>query len=234
MKSIAIIQHIANDGPSYFATWLEQHGLPYRVFRMDLGYTLPADIGAHAGLCILGGPMSANDALPYMESLLTLTRDAVAAQVPVIGHCLGGQLLARALGAPVGASAHLEIGWSQLHPTHTLAAEWFGNDAPLQLFQWHGESFDIPAGATQLLCGTHCHNQAFVIDDRHLGMQFHCEVDAPKVREWLVSGANELAASDSPGVQSASAIEATLEHDLQRSQRIASHLYRRWARGLQA
>jgi GMP synthase-like glutamine amidotransferase len=234
MKPIAIIQHVANDGPSYFATWLDQHGLPYQVCRIDLGQPLPADIRAHAGLCILGGPMSANDALPYIEPLLALVRQAVALDVPVIGHCLGGQLLARALGAGVGAAAHPEIGWSDVLPTSDRAAAWFGSVMPLHLFQWHSESFDIPSGAVQLLKGRYCHHQAFVVNDKHLGMQFHCEVDEPKVLEWLDSGAAEMAASTSPAVQQDVTIRATLQQDLVNSQRIASRIYQRWVDGMKS
>ena len=234
MKPIAIIQHVANDGPSYFATWLDQHGLTYQVYRMDLGQALPADVHEHAGLCILGGPMSANDALPYIEPLLHLVRQAEALDVPVIGHCLGGQLLARALGARVGAAAHSEIGWSDLVPTNDIAVEWFGSVMPLHLFQWHSESFDIPSNAVQLLKGQYCHNQAFVLNHKHLGMQFHCEVDGAKVLEWMESGATEIVASTSPAVQKAEAICARLQQDLISSQRVASQIYQRWVRGLKS
>jgi GMP synthase-like glutamine amidotransferase len=232
MKSIAIIQHIGNDGPSFFATWLQQQGIAFKTFLMHEGVSLPTDISAHSGLCILGGPMSANDPLPYFPRLLEQVRQAVALDVPVIGHCLGGQIMSRALGGTVQASENTEIGWALLQATHPIAAEWFGSAETLPLFQWHGESFSIPPGATQLLRGTHCANQAYLVGNKHLGMQFHCEVDEEKVRDWLVEGAEEMDRCESPGVQQAQDILKSLHQDLVQSQAIASHIYSRWAQGL--
>ena len=110
MKPVAIVQHDAHDGPSYFGTWLADQGIAYEVFHMFDGQALPETLTAFSGLCMLGGPMSANDAIPYYPHLLNLVRQAVASGTPVIGHCLGGQLLCRALGGTVQASEHSEIG----------------------------------------------------------------------------------------------------------------------------
>lgn len=231
MLPIAIVQHDAADGPSYFATWLSAKGLGFEVFPMFDASELPADLCAYSGLCLLGGPMSANDPLPYYPPLFALVREAVQNRKPVIGHCLGGQLLSRVLGGTVQASDHEEIGWSTLDPVHAEATDWFGT-GPIQLFQWHGESFSIPAGATQLLKGRHCANQAYVVDGIHLGMQFHCEVDLIKLNSWLELGAQEIRRSKSPGVQQADAMRATLEADTAQSQRIADRIYTRWARSL--
>ena len=231
-KPIAIIQHDPHDGPSYFATWLTAQGVAFEVLRMFDGAALPARITDHSGLCLLGGPMSANDPLPYFDPLLAQVREAVACGIPVIGHCLGGQLLSRALGGTVQSSENEEIGWSQLVAVHADAAAWFGDIQPLQLFQWHGESFSIPPGATPLLRGAYCTNQAYVVDGIHLGMQFHCEVDDAKVRAWLELGAEEVRRCASPGVQQAGDILRTLATDLAHSQRIASHIYARWTRSL--
>lgn len=233
MLPIAIVQHVANDGPSFFATWCAQHNLPVEVFAMHHGAMLPPHMQGHSALCILGGPMSANDPLPYFATLSALVRASVAHDKPLLGHCLGGQLISRALGGTVQASEHAEIGWSTLQATDTaLAQEWFGPGPDYVLFQWHGESFSIPAGARQVLQGDHCRNQAYILGDLHLGMQFHCEVDEPKVRDWIVAGHQEMAESHSPGVQAASAILETLAHDIAASQALASRIYRRWAQGL--
>lgn len=233
MLPIAIVQHVANDGPSFFATWCQRNGLPVQIYAMHLGAALPASLGGHSGLCILGGPMGANDALPYFPHLFTLIRVAVAQDKPVIGHCLGGQLISRALGGTVQASEHAEIGWSTLQATDVaLAQEWLGLDRDLVLFQWHGDSFSIPPGAQQVLTGPHCRNQAYVLGNRHIGMQFHCEVDEAKVREWIMDGHQEMQESESPGVQAADTILPTLAQDIATSQALASHIYRRWAQGL--
>ena len=180
--------------------------------------------------------MSANDPLPYFDDLLARIREAVAEDIPVIGHCLGGQLMARALGSTVQASEHSEIGWSDLEVIHENGAQWFGPSAQVgarvPLFQWHGESFSIPAGAQWLVKGRHCAHQAFSVGSKHLAMQFHCEVDEAKVRHWLELDAAELCASKSPGVQQASDILPTLQKDIARSQSIAARIYGRWVNGL--
>lgn len=232
VKPVAVIQHVANDGPSYFATWLDRQGLAFRVFRMFEGDRLPDDLQGCAGLCILGGPMSANDPLPYFEDLFKLVRGAVKQGIPVIGHCLGGQIMSRALGGTVQASPHAEIGWSDLEACHGPAAQWVLPNVSLRLFQWHAESFSIPPGAIPILRGRHCMNQAYVLNDMHLGMQFHCEVDEAKVRTWLTEGEEEIRQSDSPGVGDIGAILRTLKEDLLVSQRLADRLYERWANGL--
>jgi GMP synthase-like glutamine amidotransferase len=236
MKTIAIIQHARHDGPGYLGTWLQMKGLAFEVYRMFEGDTLPPHASAHAGWCILGGPMSANDPLPYFDALLERIREAMAADIPVIGHCLGGQLMARALGGTVQASEHVEIGWSNLEVIHPDAKKWFGPDAQvgatLPLFQWHGESFSMPPGAQWLVRGAHCAHQAFAVGSKHLAMQFHCEVDEDKVRIWLELDAHELSGSDSPGVQQAVEIFPTLVADVARSQAIAGWIYGRWVQGM--
>lgn len=235
MKTIAIIQHLANDDPAYFVTWLQAHGLPFTVFHMFDGATLPAHASEHCGWCILGGSMSANDALPYFDDLLARIREAVAEDVPVIGHCLGGQLMARALGGTVQASENVEIGWSNLEVIYEDGAQWFGPEAQVgPLFQWHSESFSIPPGAQWLVRGQHCAHQAFSVGSKHIAMQFHCEVDEAKVRRWLELDAAELCGNMSPGVQQAAEILPTLAEDIAQSQAIASCIYARWALGLTA
>ncbi|MEH6461827.1 type 1 glutamine amidotransferase [Chitinimonas sp. JJ19] len=232
MLPIAIIQHVPDDGPCYFATYLERAGLPYQVFRLFDGHALPARIDAHSGLCILGGPMSANDDLPYLPPLFELVRAAVQADIPVIGHCLGGQIMARALGGTVQASEHVEIGWSELETLDDAAAEWFGGAASLRLFQWHGESFSMPPGARHLVRGRYCANQAFSLGSKHLAMQFHCEVDEAKVRRWLVLGQHELASCTSPAAQQAEQILPNLAQAIVPSQQLADAIYGRWVKGL--
>jgi len=233
MKPVLIIQHVADDGPSYFATWLDQHHYIYEVRRMFAGDGLPADIHAYAGLCVLGGPMSANDDLPYLPALFALVRDAIADDIPVIGHCLGGQIMSKALGGTIGRADHVEIGWSQLVVEDAeVAADWFGGNMALQLFQWHGETFSVPPNARRVVTGRYCQNQAFLVGHKHIGMQFHCEVDESKVRQWLINGHDELINSDSPAVQQAADILPSLPIDLTASQRIAAAIYSRWVQGI--
>lgn len=232
MKPILILQHVHDDGPGYFAAWLDRAGLSFQVVHLHLGQAIPDDIGAYAGLCILGGPMSANDGLPYQAAQMALIRDAVAMDIPVIGHCLGGQLMSKALGGTVGASENVEIGWCNLRLDATEAQDWFGGREAFQLFQWHGESFSIPPGGERIATGDYCANQAFVVGQKHLGMQFHCEVDEDKVRTWIINGHDELIRCVAPSVQQAGQLLPDLPAMIAQSQRVADDIYARWAKGL--
>ncbi|WP_059284863.1 type 1 glutamine amidotransferase [Aquitalea magnusonii] len=116
MKPIAIIQHVSLDGPEYFLDYLNRQAIPSCIFKVYAGAVLPDDVSAYAGIATFGGPMSVNDEAEHDWILpeIDFLRRAVAAGVPVIGHCLGGQLLARALGARVRKADIPEIGWVAL------------------------------------------------------------------------------------------------------------------------
>jgi GMP synthase-like glutamine amidotransferase len=233
MKPIAIAQHHADDGASYFATFMERAGLPYQVFHPYRGEALPQDISRYSGYCLLGGPMSANDDLAYLNTEIKLVLEALAAEIPVIGHCLGGQLIARALGGTVQAAENPEIGWVDLQ-IDEAGSHWFGGRKQARLFQWHGESFSIPRDGRRIVSGAYCANQAFQIG-KHLAMQFHCEVEAAKVLTWLKNDRQELLSSaHSPAVQPPEALLATLEQDLAASQLVADDIYGEWIKGLKA
>jgi len=114
MKPIAIVQHEADVAPGNLEQHLQARGRSYIIKRLFDGDAMPGSAQPYAGICSLGGSMSVNDQLPWIEAELALLRDADACGVPIIGHCLGGQVLARAFGAVVDRSPHVEIGWSRL------------------------------------------------------------------------------------------------------------------------
>lgn len=222
--------------PGHFAASLTRLGVPWRVARIDAGEPLPETLNGISGIGLMGGPMSANDDLPWIAPLLALVRRAVAAGVPVIGHCLGGQLLARALGGTVGPSPAREIGWGTLDVVDpTAAAPWLaGLQNPLDTFQWHRESFSIPRGATRILASAYCPNQAFIHADRHLAMQCHVEMTPETIADWCARDAAGLGAGDGRGVQSASRILAETPERIARLHRLADALYIRWTQNLSA
>ena len=179
--------------------------------------------------------MSVNDDLPWVAPVLSLIRDAVDRRVPVIGHCLGGQLLAKALGGTVKTNTVKEIGWHRVEAENSaLAREWLGTDLrAFTTFQWHGETFSIPPGGERILRGPHCENQAYVVADLHLGMQCHVEMTPELIREWCESGAAEISASaSSPAVQPVARIHAEAPQRLPVLTDVAGRLYARWIRGL--
>lgn len=235
MKPVAVFRHAPTEGPGYFATFLDEHRIDWRLIRLDEGEPVPATAAGFAGLAFMGGPMSANDALPWTEPVLALIRDAVRREVPVIGHCLGGQLLAKALGAAVTRNPVKEIGWHRVDVEDTPEArEWLGADLrAFTTFQWHGETFAIPPGGRRILRGEHCENQAYVVGGRHLGMQCHVEMTAELVRTWCETGAEEIAQSSaSPAVQAVPEIEAQAAQRLPVLADTARRLYAHWIRGL--
>ena len=233
MRDVAILRFSPTEGPGYFADWLAARGIGWRLVPVDEGADVPGDPRAYAGIALMGGPMSVNDPLPWVEPVCALLRAAVAAEVPVAGHCLGGQLLAKALGARVRRAVP-EIGWIDVEVDEPRAGrEWFGGRSRFETFQWHGEAFDLPAGATRVLTNRHNANQAYVVADRHLGLQCHVEMTRELVASWLVTGAKELPAASTPALQSAADIAAGLDARLAALHAVADDVYARWARGLQ-
>ena len=235
MKPIAIIQHVSLDGPEYFLDYLNRQAIPSRVFQVYAGDTLPEDVSLYAGVASFGGPMSVNDEALHDWILpeIAFLQRAIAADVPVIGHCLGGQLLARALGARVVKADIPEIGWIDLQTEPgALARAWFGECSPLRVFQWHSDTFALPEGASLLASSPYCRNQAFLYGGKHLGMQFHCEVKVEMIRQWLQVGYQEIDAHDLPSVMSAEGIAASLEMGMAQSHAQADVIYQRWLRGV--
>jgi len=172
------------------------------------GDDVPRTARSFSGIVFLGSDDSVNDPYPWVKSELRLASDAVACEVPVLGHCFGGQMLARALGAQVQPSAWPNIGWSSLRLT-PAAKPIFGPVARIHAFNWHYESFAIPAGATRTLFGEHCLNKGFVFGP-HLAFQGHFEVTEDIVRAWCDTHARELASASGLAVQHRDEILACL------------------------
>jgi GMP synthase-like glutamine amidotransferase len=193
MKPVAIFRHSITEGPGYFATVLDERRIPWRLVKIDEGEAVPSDPRTYSGLTFMGGPMSVNDPLPWIDPVLELIRAAVKADVPVLGHCLGGQLMARALGASVSRNPVKEIGWGEIEVTPGAAAErWFGPARRFLSFHWHGETFTVPPGAERLASSEYCENQAFALG-AHLALQCHVEMTPELVRSWCQDWHKEVA-----------------------------------------
>ncbi|HAF00743.1 MAG TPA: glutamine amidotransferase [Methylophilaceae bacterium] len=201
--------------------------------RIDLGEVLPESALAYSGLVFMGGPMSVNDDLPWIEPALNLIREAVAADIPVLGHCLGGQLMSKALGGVVGANPVKEIGWGNVTTSnHAEAKKWFGDAKQFLGFHWHGETFTLPQGSTHLLSSQYCINQAYSIG-RHLAFQCHIEMTEEMVKVWCETGKLEVLESvASPGVQSLDEIQQALPERVKTLNQLANTVYREWIKGL--
>jgi GMP synthase-like glutamine amidotransferase len=235
MKPVAIFRHAPVEGPAYFAIFLERHGIPWRLVAIDEGEAVPATAEEFSGLCFMGGPMSVNDPLPWIEPACALIRDATVRALPVIGHCLGGQLLAKALGAAVTRNPVKEIGWGAVRgENHAVARHWLGEHAGQStvVFHWHGETFALPSGASRLFASRHCANQMFALGP-HLAMQCHVEMTPEMIANWCGEWGDEVAAiADRPAMQAPDAMLGETAGHLPAMRRLADQIYSVWSTGL--
>lgn len=232
MKPVAIFRHSSTEGPGYFAIFLDSRRIPWKAVKVDAGEAVPADPGAYSGLAFMGGPMSVNDNLPWIPKVLALINAAVDADIPVLGHCLGGQLMSKALGGKVTRNPVKEIGWGPVAvEDNAQAREWFGATREFSGFHWHGETFTLPPGATKLAASPYCANQAFVLR-QHLGMQCHVEMTPELIRAWCADWEKELVTRASASVQTPEQMYEQLDERVRSLNSVADRLYGRWVEGL--
>jgi GMP synthase (glutamine-hydrolysing) len=200
MKLATVIRHVHFEDLGAFASVLERQG--YEITYLDAGVdVMPGPRADQTDLLVvLGGPIGAyeDDLYPFLGNELAMIRRRLEKNQPVLGICLGAQLIARALGARVYPGSAKEIGWSILELTEA------GRQSPLALLEavpvlhWHGDTFDLPAGATRLASTAVCANQAFALGTQVLAFQFHPEATEDGFERWLIGHACEIAAT--PGV----------------------------------
>lgn len=185
--------------------WLKACGHSAQTTRFDRGAP-PPEAAHYDGLVVLGGAMSVNDEArwPWLKAEKQALRQALERKKPVLGICLGAQMLAQALGANVYPNAVAEIGWLPIQWSNAKqVGAIFGavSNAETTVFHWHAETFDLPEGAVLLAASEYCRHQAFVWGETVVGLQFHLEISAASVHEWTVSGAEELRHAGGPAVQ---------------------------------
>lgn len=234
MKPVVIFRHVDCEGPGYLATFLEDRGIPYKLVCVDAADTVPGHVDDVSGLVFMGGSMSVNDPLDWIRRELDLIRQAVNVGIPVLGHCLGGQLIARALGGSITANPVREFGWHVVHLRDNPEAHaWFGSDTgSFDCFHWHSERYTLPDGAVPLLSSRFCENQAFVLG-KALAMQCHIEMTADMVRTWAERFSEQLT-EPSDSIQSADQMLMNLEERCRSLNRIAERVYERWVAGLES
>lgn len=189
MKPVLFLKNITIEGPSELGKHLNRRNITFHVCDLSAGETLDGfDPQAWRAIVPLGGPMNVDEekAHPWLATEKQWIRDAVEAHVPIMGICLGGQLLASALGATVSANPEPEIGWLEVELTPEGQQDRLFGEAPspLPVFQWHGDTFAIPESGVRLAQSPVCSNQAFRVGDNAYGIQFHVEVNETDVAEW--------------------------------------------------
>jgi len=233
MKPVAIFRHSAAEGPGYLADFLDRHAIPWRLISVDAGDPVPTTAETFSALAFMGGPMSVNDDLPWIAQEFSIIREAYAQDIPLLGHCLGGQLISGALSATVSQNPVKEIGWGEVTVSDNATARaWFGDVGRFDSFHWHGETFALPPGAVHLLASAHCANQGYALG-KHLALQCHVEMDEPMIRDWCEVGADEIVAvGNSPAVQTAATMQQQMHDKLPPLHRIAERLYQHWLQGI--
>ena len=232
MSDILVFQHHPEEGLGFLREIFLERGHRPVIHRLDLGAAVPENSNGYSGLVIMGGPMSVNDEdrHPWLVEEMRLIRAAVEAGQPTLGHCLGGQLIAKAMGGQVFANpAGPEIGWFPVEKTAAgYGSSWLqGLPESFPLFHWHGETFAPPEGSTPLLSSALCAHQAFAIGQHCLALQGHPEVTAAVVRAWTEAMAGDLQ-RPGPGVQSAAEITRDLAQRCADLAAISRVLYAPW------
>lgn len=226
MKPILIVSHIRCEQPGYLCDFLDKRGIRYEKIHVEQGERLPANIDAVSGLALLGAPISVNDPLPWIADEIALIRSACASNLPVLGICFGGQLIAKALGGQVCAAESMQIGWHPVMPTDAALAQFGELPDRFEAFEWHGDTFSLPEGARALFTGECIRNQGF-IHGNCLALQFHPEITAAMIHEWLERYAHCLEA-ETGCIQSRGQVLAEMDGRLTRQRRVADKLFDWW------
>ena len=189
---VLIVQHVECEGPGYLEDFIHEKGIEYEIARMYDGEQLPDNFDA---LIVLGGPMNVyeEERCPYLKSLTTTIKNFATEGGHYLGFCLGGQLLAKALGAKVRRNHTREIGNFEIHLTEKGVEDplFKGFERIFPALEWHGDTFEIPEEAVKLAGSKLCSNQAFRFKNAY-GLQFHLETTTGMMEEWTDVYADEL------------------------------------------
>jgi GMP synthase (glutamine-hydrolysing) len=188
MKKVIFIQNITLEGPGMMERYLEERNIPFQIIDVYRGEALPSHREEYGAVVVLGGPMNIYEEqkYPFLASEKGFLDTCISKEIPVLGLCLGAQLLADVLGATVTRNEIAEVGWMNVELTPEGEKNALFEDVPslFTVFQWHGDTFAIPEGAEWLAQSILCRNQAFSYKDRVFGLQFHIEVDDKTAKEW--------------------------------------------------
>jgi GMP synthase-like glutamine amidotransferase len=229
MSHVTIIQHVAPEGPGLIRDALLTCGIALRLVRVYAGELIPSSLDTTAGLVVMGGPMGVRDwdRHPHLREVYRLIETALEARVPMLGVCLGSQLLAAALGAEVCPGRRKEIGWHPVTLTDVAARDRLlaGIRSPFTAFHWHGDVFDLPARAVPLASSACTPCEAFRWGETAYGLLFHLEVDAAIVAAMVETFGDELAAAGGDRRR----VIADAERHLPALDRVGGTVFGRWA-----
>ncbi len=186
---VQIIKHIEIEGPGTIGDFLNDDGIPYDVIDVFNGEPLPDSLSGTSAVIVLGGPMNVyeEDQYTFLKQEDRFLKEVIEKGLPTLGFCLGAQLIAKAKGALVKKNPQKEIGWFKVSVTENGSSDplFEGFQREFDVFQWHGDTFDIPEGAVRLAESELCPNQAFRVGHNIYGLQFHVEVTDEMIYQWI-------------------------------------------------
>jgi len=197
VKKILVVQQVAHEGLGIMAPLIERKGLQVDFLRAYEHHRTPRSVEGYSALIVLGGPMGVYEEkeYPFLKAELKLIESALKSNTPTLGICLGAQLMAAAAGAKVYKGKAKEIGWYGATLTGEGSGDrlFMGLSDEFTVFQWHGDTFDLPSGSTLLASSELFANQVVRMASRAYAVQFHLEVTEAMVSEWIEANRTELA-----------------------------------------
>lgn len=234
MRRILVFQHVAHEILGTLNPLLKSAGFRIRYVNFGRDPDALPSLDGYQGLVVLGGPQNVDqiERFPHLRTEMDLIQNALDRDIPILGICLGAQLIARALGAPVGPAVEKEIGWYDVSVSEPGRADpllsSFGETE--RIFQWHGDTFDIPRGAHHLASSDLCPNQAFRYGEKVYALQFHLEVDAPMIERWLGIPAHRAEIEALGGAVDPDAILRETKERISDACRLSDRTFGRWVR----
>ena len=193
---IHYFQHVPFETPANIFRWAKERNISITGTHLYKGEPFP-DFSSFDLLLIMGGPMGVydEDKYPFLKREKIFIENAITLGKKVLGICLGAQLIAEVMGSKIYKCENKEIGWFPVFKTEEAENSKYFYDFPekIEVFHWHGDTFDLPKGTKHIFYSEGCKNQAFESEDSKIvGLQFHFEVDIESVRKWIEEGENEI------------------------------------------
>lgn len=228
MKPIRVFRHLVCQPPGYLAEFLQDRAVPWEMVCVDEDHPIPERTDDVSALVFMGAAVSVNDHLPWVEGELRLIRQALSEGLPVLGVCFGAQLMSKALGGTISRGEGMEIGWHPLERVGEETPGWFeGLPQRFDVFHWHADTFTLPRDSQHVLRSDCFDHQGFLLDDCHLGLQFHLEMTHEMVSQWVERYGSDLQLESDCG-QTAETILSDLDRRITDLHAVSDKIYGDW------